>query len=81
MGDKTGGETSATNTAPLCVRNHQGKTRKKWKYHRNDGSYQWENTRTGHTYRSHPPERWNHPTGPTRPPSIPTPTAIPSVSL
>ncbi|MCW2528439.1 MAG: hypothetical protein JWM76_3299, partial [Pseudonocardiales bacterium] len=54
MGDKTGGETSATNTAPLRVRNHQGKTRKQWKYHRNNnGSYQWENTRTGHTYRSH----------------------------
>ncbi|MCW2526636.1 MAG: hypothetical protein JWM76_1496, partial [Pseudonocardiales bacterium] len=49
-------------------------------YHRNNnGSYQWENTRTSHTYRSHPPERWNHPTAineiePDVPPSVPVPT-------
>jgi hypothetical protein len=86
---KAGGQTSATNTAPLCVRNHQGKTRRHWNYLRDiNGSYLGTNTRTGHTYRSHLPQRWNHPTGPTRPveptgpsdptqPSGPIPTTLP----
>ena len=63
-GDEFGrlGETSRMNTAPLCCRHHNAKTRREWSYCRQpDGSYDWTSRRTNRTYNSLLPARWNHP--------------------
>jgi hypothetical protein len=52
------GRTCRCNLALLCRRHNQCKIDTGWTYHFNpDSSFTWT-TPTGHTYTSHPPERW-----------------------
>jgi hypothetical protein len=56
-----GGHTCPGNNRPGCRRHHNCKTHTRWSYRVNpDCSYTWT-ADTGHTYTSHPPERWTNP--------------------
>ncbi|MEP6851168.1 MAG: DUF222 domain-containing protein [bacterium] len=56
-----GGATEAKNLVPLCGRHHDLKTKQHVSYRREPGgAFVWR-TRTGHTYRTRPPDEWADP--------------------
>lgn len=55
------GPTAPANLAPLCGRDHDAKKKRHLSYERDpDGGFTWV-TRTGHRYRTRPPDRWTRP--------------------
>ena len=61
------GQTCRCNGALACKRHNLCKINTGWGYtHNDDGSFTWR-TDTGHTYTSHPPQRWRRPTDPPAP--------------